>query len=878
MKNIFVLFILFLLVGCGGQSKEELTQEGLRLQNDGNQRGAIVLFKNAIEKDANFLDARLGLASAYLESGNFERAEKEYQKILLQNPTLADLRLKIATIQIQLNSPELALLELDEFHSENDETVESLVLYGRAHGLSRDLESAKDLFNKALSLDAQAIDPRMNLAKVYIQKMDLDRAVNYLEKVISIKKDHIPAYYLLASVKMRQGDRASALNIYQRLLKVDLDQAQALYMSGILQMDMNDYSAAEKTVNTLISSYPSSAQGARLKGILLYRQGSFDDAKVALENSLKQQPHLLGYFFLGLSHYGLNQYEFALNQFQKSLDINPDFDKARVLVSMTLLKQKRLDDAVVEIQKVLKQSPDNAYAHNILGSALLANGDYDKGMAELDLATELDPSLADAHLKKGVFNIARGDSIMGEADLVKAVNAAPEVMNSRLMLVTHYLRQKDFTSAIDLLNKGMDGSKSDALLKNYLAAAYFSQKKMDPAIESLKQAKQLNPSYLTPYFNIASYYASQSQYDLAISEYQQILERDPQNLRALLGMAAIYNVLGDQGEVDGVFTRIADLGTEQGYISAIKYNLRRGDTDAAATIILRGLEKHQSSSQLLELKGLLALRNKEYVDAESAFTLLSGHLPEKGNTMLVRLYLLSGQKEKATQLIENLLVSDNDKEYPYMLSASLLANQKNFDQSQAILEKGITSLKETLRLKMQLARLFERQDQPRKAEQLYLRIAQDSPRFAPAYTSLGFLKERSGDKGEALDLYKKALKYDPKNVPALNNLAYLLADNFGEEKEAVNYAMSAYRLQPSDPRIMDTLGYILVKNERAKEAVNLLVKSHELLPDAIAVALHLAQAKIQLGDSSGARSLLEKVAKGAESEDTIQATKLLKSL
>jgi len=77
---------------------------------------------------------------------------------------------------------------------------------------------------------------------------------------------------------------------------------------------------------------------------------------------------------------------------------------------------------------------------------------------------------------------------------------------------------------------------------------------------------------------------------------------------------------------------------------------------------------------------------------------------------------------------------------------------------------------------------------------------------------------------------------------------------------------------------MDTLGYILVKNNRAKDAVNLLLKAHELLPDIPAVTLHLAQAKIQLGEEDAAKTLLEQVvAKGAVDE-VKEAKKMLKAL
>ncbi|MCK5912641.1 MAG: PEP-CTERM system TPR-repeat protein PrsT, partial [Desulfuromusa sp.] len=841
-------------------------------------RGAVVLYKNALEKDVNYIDARVGLAEAYLGAGNFDRAEKEFQKALLQNPTQTDLLLQLATVYLQDNQPEKALLELDKFHANNHETVESLVIYGRAHGASDDIDSAEDFFKKALQLDPGSVSPRLNLAKVYLQKKDFPQAKAYLQEVISIDSEEVEAYYLLANIETRDGDREAALQIYQTLTQVDPTQVQGFYMAGILQMDLGDLLGVQVSVDKLLGSFPDRPEGSRLNGMLLYRQGKYKEAKIALESSLQKQQHLLSYFFLGLSYYGLEQYELALNQFQKALDINPGFERARVLVSMTLLKQKRLDDAIIEIQKVLRANPNNGYAHNILGSAYLADGQYDKGMAELEAATELDPTLADAHLKRGIFHLAKGQGAKGEADLVKAVAAAPEVLNGRLMLVTHYLRQKNYSAAIQNLQDGMDGSKGDALLKNYLAAAYFSQKKPEQALAVLEEAKQVNPDYLTPYFNIASYYASQSNYDQAIAEYQQVITRDNHNIRALLGIAALYNVQGKAAELDKIYEQIEATGTEQGYVAAARYQLKKKDLAGTLAIVDRGLEAHKASLPLLALKGGLHLQQKELDKAEAAYLKLSELSPERGNSLLVRFYLSSGQETQAEKLISKLLSSDSDKEYPYLLSSSLLRSQKNLTGATEILQKGIETVTNPIRLQMQLGRIYEQEGKYQQAEQLYQRIITTAPRFSPAYTSLGFINERNGNKGEARDFYKKALKYDQKNVPALNNLAYLLADNFGENKEALNYAMNAYRLKPNDPRIMDTLGYVLVKNQRGKDALNLLEKASELLPDESAVTLHLALAKIQVGDKDAARNLLNQVAGKGSVSEVATAKKLLKNL
>ena len=874
----FLLFILLLISACGGQTKEEMSQEGGKLLDAGNYRGAMVLYKNALEKDANFLDARIGLAESYLKSGQFDRAETEYQKVLLQNPTLAETHLNLARVYINKNMPEKALLELDAYHRSNPESVESLVLYGRAHGAAGDLVSAEKALLRAASLNDKAFEPYLYLGRVYSQQEDLPMAEHALRKAIELAPKEVQAYYLLANLLARQGLTDAALQVYLDLIAQSPEELRGYYMATILQMDSGDIPAAEQTLADMAKKFPKQPEVARLKGMLQYRQGDYENAKVTLESSVVQQPHLLSYFFLGLSYFHLEQYELALNQFQNALDIQPEFERARILVATTLLKQKRAEDAAIEIQKVLRKDPDNAYARNILGSALLASGEYDRGMAELEKAVELDPSLADAHLKRGVFHLSHGAGAEGEADLLKAVEAAPEVLNSRLMLVSLYLRQQNFAGAVDLLTEGLNGSRADALLYNYLAAAYFGQNKEESAVKALVQSKEADPKFLTPYFNLASYYASRSQYDKALAEYHQILGEDENNLKALLGLVAINNVQGNDAEVENLYSRIEATGTEQGFFVAARYRLQKNDPQQALDIAERGLLKFPQSAPLLELTGGIYSQKGQEAEAEAVFQKLAAISPERGYSLLVRLFIGAKQTEKAQSLVQQLLDSNGDSEFPYLLSAGFYVSQKKQTDAESILKKGIQRVNKPLRLEMQLGRLLEGDNRLDEAENIYKGIIAKAPKFAPAHVALGFLKESSGDKAAALELYRSAVKIDPRQVAALNNLAYLLADNFGKMQEALDYALRAYRLEPSDPRVMDTTGYILLQNQRTADAVKLLKKAHEMMPQQSAVALHFGQALIASGDKEQGRSILELVLDSGSSKEKVEAEKLLKGL
>ena len=60
--------------------------------------------------------------------------------------------------------------------------------------------------------------------------------------------------------------------------------------------------------------------------------------------------------------------------------------------------------------------------------------------------------------------------------------------------------------------------------------------------------------------------------------------------------------------------------------------------------------------------------------------------------------------------------------------------------------------------------------------------------------------DSSGRKKEARQDYEHCLRLDPKNAMALNNLAFLLAENHGDLDQALTYAQRARQLLPISQR------------------------------------------------------------------------------
>ena len=124
-----------------------------------------------------------------------------------------------------------------------------------------------------------------------------------------------------------------------------------------------------------------------------------------------------------------------------------------------------------------------------------------------------------------------------------------------------------------------------------------------------------------------------------------------------------------------------------------------------------------------------------------------------------------------------------------------------------------------------------------------------------AYLARAYLD--SGRHKDAIEEYKTLLQFDPKNGIALNSLAWELQDEAASE--AMHYAQQAFEITPDDAAVVDTLGWLLVKNHDLLNGITLLRKAVALDPDTPEIRFHFARALLEATDTAQARTELETV-------------------
>ncbi|MEA2061676.1 MAG: tetratricopeptide repeat protein [Thermodesulfobacteriota bacterium] len=132
--------------------------------------------------------------------------------------------------------------------------------------------------------------------------------------------------------------------------------------------------------------------------------GEFQKGLAALKTVIKAYPfNMNANLNLGSAYFGLQKYDRAMESFQRTLEIKPDFSKAHAGIGKIHMIQKEYFKAVCSFQKGLKNIPDNAVILNNLGFSQFQIKSYKDAAQTLKKTVALQPGMVSAQMNLAVL-------------------------------------------------------------------------------------------------------------------------------------------------------------------------------------------------------------------------------------------------------------------------------------------------------------------------------------------------------------------------------------------------------------------------------------------------------------------------------------------
>lgn len=168
-----------------------------------------------------------------------------------------------------------------------------------------------------------------------------------------------------------------------------------------------------------------------------------------------------------------------------------DFDAQLALAAQMLRHSPR--NAVEQIREVLAEEPAHADAHALLSVALLRNKRIYAAEHEAREALRLEPTLAQAHCALGAALMAQRNLTGAEASLTEAVAQSPNRSSFRMVLAELREVQGRRDEALELLNRAIALDPEDAGAHAAKGKLLMELGRLDEAEKCADAAAELEP-------------------------------------------------------------------------------------------------------------------------------------------------------------------------------------------------------------------------------------------------------------------------------------------------------------------------------------------------------------------------------------------------
>lgn len=327
MKQVlrFILFTIFVIgfIACGGEKKKDKTE----IQSTGND--LVDQLTVQLEKDSNNVGLLYQRANVLYESEEYEAAISDLEKALTIDSLDPKLYHLLSDTYLDYYRSREALNMMEKAARLHPERIPTLLKLSETQMILNQFENSVFTCNEILRLSPQNEEAFFMLGMNFREMGMIDKAINSFQTAVEMNPEMVDAWMILADLHEKQGNK-DALKYYNNALTVAPESEEVLHAKAFYLQNHDDIEGAlkiYKKINTINPQYQDAYLNA---GILRIEQDSFEQAfeQFNILAGINPQNHL-AFYYRGLIHKGYGNYEAAKIDFQNTINLNSNFERAQ---------------------------------------------------------------------------------------------------------------------------------------------------------------------------------------------------------------------------------------------------------------------------------------------------------------------------------------------------------------------------------------------------------------------------------------------------------------------------------------------------------------------------------------------------------------------
>lgn len=876
------------LAGCSGDNNRDMSQEDIRylshldqsrfFQRQGELKASTLEARSAIEMQPERIEPYLIIINNLLTAGDARNAERQLDQLLsdvgessISQHNRNDAALIRAKARLLLQEPDEALAALAQMQApDRNQQLDATMVTGDAHLSAGRASHATEAYSAAQDLNPNEARPLIGLAKVAFSENNPEQGNEYIAQAEAKDPDHVELWLLKGQIAHANKDWVGAEQAYVNALETIGQYDVMTYqkfetMSALINVLREQGKSAEAFVyeEILARSGPGTMRSNLIAAQEAFNIGDLNAAARYLEEVLAQAPtQEQAALMLGIIRYRQGRPKEAEALLAPVADME-DSEQARKLLAATRL-QMRNPEGAREILANLDDQDSDPETLALVGIASLVSGDTESGEQFIEKSLKLFPDNSSLRLRYATYLMHTGKTNRAIAQAKQILEQDPQSEQANLLVVQAHIAANNDDAAIAAASAWVSEQPDNvtALVTRGNIAA--NAEKIDEARQYYHRAIEVDNQDPAPQNALGSLARLQGQVDQAKDHYRRAIELSPDNRQALQGLSSVMA----RDELTALMEKVHDSHPDaNGPRLVLLESALIDDNTQRAEELTAGLLEREDASSPAPAEALVAsvyhgiatqLAQRERL-TQAADVLRRGRIlfpdSEEIGIQAAAIQFTEGNTEDARDILRDVKQQHPESAAPFQLEARHFDSQGKFQEAAELYQLALEK-ERTAELEVAYARALIRSGQRIKAVESLANAREAFPRTPQILMNLAILHQENEAPEKAIPPYEELLELTPRNVIALNNLAWIYHQQ-GDDR-AIALARKAFELNSENPAIVDTYGWILFKAGQTEESLPLLEKAHNLQPESEEIAMHLAEAYRASGRDADAKRVLEK--------------------
>lgn len=440
----------------------------------------------------------------------------------------------------------------------------------------------------------------------------------------------------------------------------------------------------------------------------------------------------------------------------------------------------RFADAAVEAAGIwLQAEPNSPRARQVLAALLVSQQQLDQARGHFEQWLAADRANVGQNFLQLSTLLARHKDKKQVLDLMRTLaRPHPDVPEARLAVAQAAWNANDEALAISESAAALK-ARPDWELAALFQAQALQRRSNDQALKFLADYLKTQPKSNDARLNYARLLVAAKRYPDARREFDILVAQNPQNADITMAVALLAMQASDYDSAETHLKRALDSGY--------------GDPDMARIYLGQVNEERKRFDDAL--KWYTSVQpGEQYVGAQSRY---AGVLAKQGKLTEARKYLQQVQTQNAQQRLQLT-----------QAEAALLREASKYQDAFELLGQALQKTPDSADLLYDHAMAAEKVNRVDVLESNLRKLIGMRPDYAHAYNALGYtLAERNERLPEAHQLIEKALQLAPDDAFIMDSMGWVLY-RMGRNREALDYLQRAYAVR-ADADIAAHLGEVL---------------------------------------------------------------------